>query len=61
MALTAEQEAQIARMVASGDIVRGCPSCEPFFENPNEFRPRHKPSDSCRSGKHPHCTCDFCF
>lgn len=25
------------------------------------FAPRHKPSDRCQSGKHPHCTCDTCF
>jgi len=23
--------------------------------------PGHQPSNSCRSGKQPHCTCDFCF
>ena len=25
------------------------------------FAPSHKPSPRCRSGKHPHCTCDTCF
>ncbi len=27
----------------------------------NIFAPRHKPSDRCESGKHPHCSCDTCF
>lgn len=25
------------------------------------FAPRHKASENCKSGKHPHCTCDTCF
>ena len=33
--------------------VPGC--CEPGAI------PDHYPNPSCRSGKHPHCTCDGCF
>lgn len=25
------------------------------------FGPRHRPSERCRSGKRPHCSCDTCF
>jgi hypothetical protein len=29
-------------------------------EEPGAGPPRHKASESCESGKHPHCTCDVC-
>lgn len=36
--------------------VPGCPSCVP-----GAFAPDHYPNPGCRSGQHPHCTCDGCF
>lgn len=55
--------AKIQRLVDSGYIVPGCKGCQEFFEHPtvDPFAPRHKASDSCESGKYPHCTCDTCF
>jgi hypothetical protein len=55
-------EERLDRMQREGVIVLGCSGCEPFFEGGGvAFGPRHKPSDRCESGKHPHCTCDVCF
>lgn len=46
-----------------------CPYCdrertaaEQHNRNPNTtFMPPHDPSRYCKSGSHPHCTCDTCF
>lgn len=57
------KEQRLARLEALGSIVPGCPGCQEFYDHPtgDPFAPRHKPSDNCESGKHPHCTCDICF
>lgn len=52
---------RVARLERQGCIVRGCKGCEVLFENPDTMAPRHKPSERCKSGKRPHCTCDTCF
>ena len=53
----------------SGDIDPTCETCiKIFYPNLrqgvkiyNIFAPRHKASNRCQSGKHPHCSCDICF
>jgi hypothetical protein len=35
-----------------------CLYCE---ETGGKFRPPHKASNRCESGKRDHCTCDICF
>ncbi len=36
----------------------GCRAC---IIQGDGFGPRHWPSEYCRSGQRPHCTCDTCF
>jgi hypothetical protein len=60
-----------ARLETLQVIAPNCAGCEDVYralENrPGAFPldllngPRHKPSDKCESGKHPHCTCDVCW
>lgn len=38
-----------------------CPECDRERAAGVWFHPPHDASDTCRSGKHPHCTCDSCF
>jgi hypothetical protein len=38
-----------------------CPYCDREREQGVSFHPSHDASESCKSGKHPHCTCDSCF
>lgn len=38
-----------------------CVYCDREREQNNNFHPYHDASDHCKSGKHPHCTCDTCF
>ena len=59
------REEQIARWEKDGLLVPDCAGCKEFYEakgKPSDvFAPRHQPSSGCKSGKHPHCTCDTCF
>ena len=52
-----EYKQQAIRQFAKPEVP-GCKSCEEFsvFGGPN-----HHASVHCRSGRHPHCTCDTCF
>lgn len=62
---------KIAQMEADGNLDPHCPTCQAIFYphyrekwlpgDLGPFAPPHKPSERCRSGKHPHCTCDTCF
>jgi hypothetical protein len=71
MNLTALRRAEIERLEQSGQLVPGCGLCErefyPWYRElwkpgmGGPFAPAHKPSARCRSGHHPHCTCDTCF
>jgi len=36
-----------------------CPYC--VREGKGNFCPPHDASEACESGKHSHCTCDYCF
>jgi len=60
-------EELIARLEQQGDLDPNCRMCQNIFYPAYNsgvtivFAPRHKPSDRCESGKHPHCTCDSCF
>jgi hypothetical protein len=40
--------------------VAGCPTCD---RDPKGLKmmPPHDPTGSCKSGKHPHCSCDTCY
>lgn len=57
------KEAKLARLEAEGFIVRDCPGCRYWYEDPtaSPFAPYHNASDMCRSGKRNHCSCDACF
>lgn len=60
--LVYERTETIARLEASGDLVPGCPGCADHYRaGGHAFAPRHKASETCRSGKHSHCSCDTCF
>lgn len=39
----------------------GCAFCERMKDQGETFFPSHEASSGCRSGGHPHCTCDTCF
>ena len=62
-------EQYIKALEAEGAIDPRCETCVnsfyPKLENGEQlfdiFAPRHKALSTCRSGKHPHCTCDTCF
>ncbi len=60
-------EERIKRLEQLEEINPYCKTCKKIFYPEYEkgnftvFAPRHKPSPRCRSGKHPHCTCDTCF
>ena len=68
-ALTSEILEKVLKLEENGEFDRFCKTCQSIFlpqikdgkEIYNIFAPRHKPSDRCRSGKYPHCTCDTCF
>lgn len=56
----------IARLEASGDLVKDCKGCADRYEAKDQmpwevFAPHHKASSRCQSGKRNHCTCDTCF
>lgn len=38
-----------------------CRFCDEERGHGNEFHPSHDASETCQSGKRPHCTCDSCF
>ena len=38
-----------------------CKTCNNADHDPVQMFPYHDPSPMCKSGKHPHCTCDACF
>lgn len=44
-----------------GDVTRAfpCTGCDLNDRHPGG--PDHTPSPLCKSGKHPHCTCDACY
>lgn len=37
------------------------PDCSSCVRSSVFGGPRHEPSKFCKSGKHPHCSCDTCF
>lgn len=53
----------IERMEKSGNLVEDCAYCRRWYESEDgrPGGPTHKASPLCRSGGHPHCTCDTCF
>lgn len=59
----------IMRMTREGHLDPNCQTCKESFipklmdghKLYDIFAPRHKASPHCKSGKHPHCTCDTCF
>lgn len=57
----ADKKKEVELLIARGIIDPACKGCAEFLADPNAFAPRHKASDHCRSGKHPHCSCDTCF
>lgn len=50
-------EAQSRRLAPQGE----CAECDGYRVRGETFHPSHTPSNSCQSGKRPHCTCDACF
>lgn len=42
------------------EYVEGCATCD-HIKASGGFGPNHDASRGCESGKHNHCTCDFCF
>lgn len=59
-------EEKVRELRESGRLVRGCKSCDKATEyvlihGYMPFAPAHEASSRCRSGGHPHCTCDTCF
>lgn len=38
-----------------------CKTCDDTRERGETHFPDHYASMGCKSGKHPHCTCDTCF
>ena len=55
---------RIERLEKLGHIDPDCALCQrEFYPHPSlsPFAPRHKASERCESGQHPHCTCDTCF
>lgn len=56
-------------LVENGEINLSCMMCQVSFipeilkgkKITDIFAPRHKAKEWCKSGKHPHCTCDSCF
>jgi hypothetical protein len=63
--MTLERDVAILRMTSTGSIDPDCETCQRFFLGEPDpamvFAPRHKASERCESGKHPHCTCDSCW
>lgn len=70
--LTKEMKEMIEKAIKDlekeGKLDPNCKGCEEFYEQMRKgkqfwtiFAPRHKASESCRSGKRNHCTCDTCF
>ena len=63
------RDTYIKSLESMGEIDPECKMCEEVYYPKlasgqlisDIFAPRHKPSDRCQSGKHPHCTCDTCF
>jgi len=58
---------RIATLERAGRLDPTCRGCDEHYrhyraghEDP-PFAPSHKASETCRSGKRPHCTCDTCF
>jgi len=59
----------IKALEAEGQIDPKCNTCVDSFypklargESMYDiFAPRHRALETCKSGKHPHCTCDTCF
>ncbi len=57
------------KLIQAGEIDPKCMTCQISFipeklkgKKINDiFAPRHRVLLSCKSGKHPHCTCDSCF
>lgn len=62
-------EEYINYLEKEGLLDPNCKSCQEWFyprikdgmHFTDVFAPRHKALMTCRSGKHPHCTCDSCF
>ncbi len=69
MEWTTETLEYALQLESQGLIDRECKACQeeyiPKLKAGKKiwevFAPRHKALDSCKSGKHPHCTCDTCF
>lgn len=58
---------RIARLEREGRLDPNCRGCAEHYRHYHAgkteppFAPPHKASETCRSGKHNHCTCDSCF
>ena len=50
-----------SRLRAHAEKFPGCAECKRRIETGNYAGPGHEPSGLCRSGKRPHCSCDFCY
>lgn len=67
--ITEDIKEQIRVLEEIGSIDPDCNYCHRIFYPQllegkrlfDIFAPRHKASNRCESGKHPHCTCDTCF
>jgi hypothetical protein len=59
----------ITQLEKMGEISSDCKMCVEIFYPQllsskklyEIFAPGHIASSRCKSGKHPHCTCDVCF
>jgi hypothetical protein len=66
---TRTPEEYLTKLIQAGEINPDCMTCQISFipqimkgKNISDiFAPRHRALSSCRSGAHPHCTCDTCF
>lgn len=38
-----------------------CSACDRYRERGESFHPDHDAGSNCESGKHSHCSCDWCF
>lgn len=58
--ITEKQAAEIAKARLAYRRPTGeCKFCD--FHRDDPRMPSHTPSENCKSGKRPHCTCDVCY
>jgi hypothetical protein len=61
-----QRERNIKHLENIGQLSPKCQGCKEHYSTFRAtghlpFAPSHKAADACESGKHPHCTCDWCF